>query len=236
MAHALRYLVACLVSWACLRAQTPPASAVRFSVFAAKPIEALAFAPKPGAPPQVIEFSPTARSARLEYRGAMPLRFVDAASGVVLAEAVLPPEIREALLLFSPMEAEASKGGLRYRVAVIDDSAVRHGPGGLVVLNLSGLSLAGTINEKPITLAAGLNPAVPIGRTAKVVLRATAKGRTFQSYAGTVQLGARERALLILFPPFYRTSLEVQSRLLLDQPPGADAPKKSGAVAPTKQK
>jgi hypothetical protein len=33
-----------------------------------------------------------------------------------------------------------------------------------------------------------------------------------------VPLGPRQRALLILFPPFYAGSLEVQSRLLIDEP------------------
>ena len=44
------------------------------------------------------------------------------------------------------------------------------------------------------------------------------KQRTYQSYACTATLGRNERALLILFPPFYAGALEVQSRLLLDKP------------------
>jgi hypothetical protein len=47
--------------------------------------------------------------------------------------------------------------------------------------------------------------------------------RTYQSYAGTARLGRNERALLILFPPFYPGALEVQSRLLVDQPPAGAA-------------
>ena len=89
------------------------------------------------------------------------------------------------------------------------------------MLNLSGLSLSGTVNNEKVTLKAGLNPTLTIGRSAKVTLNTTFKNKTYQSYASTVSLGRNERALLILLPPFYPGALEVQSRLLLDQPPAA---------------
>ena len=58
---------------------------------------------------------------------------------------------------------------------------------------------------------------VTVGRTANIVLRTTFKQRSYQSYATTLQLSAKQRALLILFPPFYKGSLEVQSRMLVDE-------------------
>ena len=42
--------------------------------------------------------------------------------------------------------------------------------------------------------------------------------------AGTVELRRGERALLVLLPPFYRGSAEVQSRLLIDSPGSATRP------------
>jgi hypothetical protein len=207
-----------------LFAQAPATvQSVRFTVFAAKPITEVAFAPRPNAAPQKLQFYPTARSPRYEYRGSMPLRFVDAA-GVVVAEASIPPTIRDALLLFTPTEgAGSAASGLRYQIAVLDDAAARHSAGGLAIINLSGLALSGTINADKVTLKPGLNPTVPIGRSARVTLTTTAKNKTYQSYAATVTLGRNERALLILFPPFYQGAFEVQSRLLLDQPPAPAA-------------
>jgi hypothetical protein len=150
-----------------------------------------------------------------------PLRFVDANSGDVVAEAVIPPSIRDALLLFSPLDATAAAGkSLRYQIAVLDDGAARHGSGGLAIINLSGLALAGTVGAEKVTLKAGLNPTLAIGRAAAVTLSTAFKGRTYRSYAATVTLGRNDRALLILFPPFNPGSLEVQPRLLVDQPPG----------------
>lgn len=199
---------------------------IRFTVFSAKPIADLTFAPRAGQPPLPVVFQPTARSARYEYRGAMPLRFVDATSGTVVAEANVPPNMHDALLLFTPIEpAAAGKGAvagkLRYQVAVLDDGAARHGPGGLAILNLSGLALSGTVNGEKVSLKTGLNPTQNVGRSAKITLSTVFKNRTYQSYAGTATLRPAERALLILFPPFYAGSLEVQSRLLIDQPGGA---------------
>ncbi len=164
----------------------------------------------------------------------MPLRFVDLAGGGVVAEANIPAGTRDALLLFSPIEAAAPKSAkvestLRYQVAVLDDSAVRHGPGGLAIINLSGLVLKGTVNGENVTLKSGLNPTLSVGRAAKMTFTTVFKERTYQAYAGTANLGRNERVLLILFPPFYAGSLEVQSRLLVDQPPG------TAAAAPAKR-
>lgn len=230
MADALRYL-----SWLCGLfagwALTSPATAqvsgapasqvVRFTVFAAQPIAEIAFVPRAKAAPQKLTFYPTARSPRYEYRGPMPLRFVDATNGATIAEATIPPGLREAMLLFTPIEPPAGGAGkpaLRYRIAVLDDSAARHGPGGLAIINLSGLALSGTVNQEAVTLRSGLNPTIAVGRSAKIVLRTTVKQRTHQSFAATVPLTTRQRALLLLFPPFYKGSVEAQSRLLVDEP------------------
>jgi len=152
----------------------------------------------------------------------MPLRFVDAATGAVVAEATIPAGLHEALLLFTATEAGSSgTKALRYQISVLDDGAGRQGPGGLAIINLSELALSGTVNSEKVTLKAGLNPTLAIGRSAKITLSTVFKNRSYQSYASTVSLGRNERALLILFPPFYKGGLEVQSRLLLDQPPVA---------------
>ena len=102
----------------------PAPQPIRFTVFAAKQISGLTYVPRVDvaastpkktiapATPIEIRFNPTARSKRLEYRGPMPLRFVDSESGAVVAEATIPPTIRDALLLFSPM-ADATANGLR---------------------------------------------------------------------------------------------------------------------------
>lgn len=240
MAHPIGYLrrVLCfallsLAAFGVMWGQTAPAAgpSVRFTVFSAKPITELTYVSRIGGPPQKVVFQPTARSVRYEYRGPMPIRFVDATEGVAVAEAVIPAGMTNALLLFSPLEK--AQGAIRYQVAVLDDSAARQGPGGLAIINLSGLTLEGTINDQKITLKAGLNPPVAVTRAAKVALTTVFKNRIYQSYTGNVTLGRNERALMILFPPFRPGALEVQSRVLLDQPPGsAPAPAPASAAQP----
>jgi hypothetical protein len=222
MAHAFRYLILLLALAAPGVARGAALQTVRFTVFAPKPITDVAFAFKSNAPPQKLAFYPTARSPRYEFRGAMPLRFVDPTTNAVVAEATVPPEISDALLLFTSVDnptQDKSGKTLRYQVAVLDDSALRHGAGGLAVINVSGLELSGNIGPHAVILKAGLNPTLLVGRSAKISLRAAFKGKSHQSYADAVQLGPNERALLILFPPYYKGSLEAQSRLLIDQAP-----------------
>ncbi len=204
-------------------ATAPAPAAVRFTVFSVQPIKGLAFAPRPNAALQELVFQPTARSVRYDYRGTMPLRIVEAGSGTLVAEATIPAGMRDALLLFLPVAAEKGGSGLRYQIAVLDDGAGRQGPGGVAILNLSGLALSGTVGAQKVTLKEGLNPTLPAGRSTAVSFSTIFKNRTYRSYVGTVALGRNERALLILFPPFYAGGLEVQSRLLLDQPPGTAA-------------
>jgi len=219
--RALRVALAMIVLFVGRISAQPAAGSqsVRFTVFASKPMADVAFVARANAAPEKLKFYPTARSPRYEFRGAMPLRFVDATTGAVVAEANIPPTIRDALLLFTPVEGEMKAGGLRFQIAVLDDSAARHASGGLAIINLSGLTLSGTVGSEKVTLKGGLNPTMPISKSAKVTLSTVFKNRTYQSYASTVTLGRNERALLILFPPFYKGALEVQSRLLLDQPP-----------------
>jgi len=223
MAHALRYLIVAMfvALVGTLRAQpAAPEQRVRFTVFSSRPAEGLAYVARTGQPAAPVTLYPTARSPRYEWRGVMPLRLLDAKTGAVLAEATVPPAITEALLLLVPL-SPAPATGLRYQVYVLDDTAARLAPGRLAIINLSGLALAGTLGEQPVALAAGLNSAQPVNRATSLVLRTTLKGRSFQSYTGTLDLAKNERALLLLLPPFYKGSLEVQSRLLVDTPPTA---------------
>ena len=197
------------------QAPRPGELAGRFTVFSARPITDISFTPRTAAPKQKLVFYPTARSPRYDYRSAMPLRFYDETTGNVVAEAVIPPEMKEALLLFAPIEP-APVSGFRYRIAVLDETGLRSGPRGLTIINLSGLALTGTVGKETVALEAGLNPTIALASATKVVLRTSAKGRSIQSYADTVLLKKDERALLLIFPPFYKGSFEVQSRLLVE--------------------
>lgn len=190
---------------------------VRFTVFGLRPEGEVAFVPKPGAAPQRLQFYPTARSPRYEYRGATPLRFIEPESKVVLAEVSVPPGAGEMLLVFSPAAAGKSPGAPRYDVTVLDDSLMRHPVGSLLILNLSGQALAGTVNDRAVSPGTGASALIPVGRSAAVRFTSAIRNRVVQAYAGTVSLARDERALLVLFPPFHPGSAEVQARVLVDK-------------------
>lgn len=222
MALALRYLILALCCCGVLSAAEPApagAQAVRFTVFSPRAVNGLTFTPLPGQAPKHLGLYPTARSPRYDYLGVMPLRITDAQTNTVVAEATVPQEITTALLLLLPLEP-APVAGLRYQTYVLDDTTARQSAGTLAIINFSGLELVGTLDGKPLALTAGLNAATPLGRSALLTLRTKVKNRTYQAYAGNVELGKNERALLLLLPPFYRGSQEVQSRLLIDAPGG----------------
>jgi hypothetical protein len=124
---------------------------------------------------------------------------------------------------FMPIEP-APASGLKYQVAVLDDGAARHGPAGLAVINFSGLELSGVIGRHAVLLKAGLNPTLAVSRGTRINLRTMLKDRTYQSYADLIELAPNQRALLLLFPPYYKGSLEVQSRVLIDEPPPPPEP------------
>jgi hypothetical protein len=197
-------------------ATTPELLPLRFTVFSARPIADLVFVPGPDAPPVPLTFYPTARSPEYEHRADAPLQFLDRATGAVTAEAIVPSGIRAALLLFIPQAVDNGPRVQPYQIQIIDDAALQRAAGGLTIVNLSGLALQGSIEGRPITVRPGLNSARRIGDTAAVELSTILNGRRYRSYADTITLAARERALLILFPPFYPGSLEVQGRLLVD--------------------
>lgn len=197
--------------------QRPGQISIRFTVFSLAPIEGLAYVSTTGAK-LPLKFNPASRSSRHTYNGAPLLKFIEVETGTVVAEATVPPEIREPLLLFTPLPA-ASARGLRYQVSVVDDSGAKLGAGHLAILNLSGLKLTGLLDKTPLTVDEGLNAPVPFTRQAKLILFASAHGARVQSYADVIKPPKSSRLLLILFPPTRKGAVEVQTRALADEPP-----------------
>jgi hypothetical protein len=230
MAHPGRHLIRLCLAAATIAgtaAQPPADPTVGFRVFSTVPIDGLMFLPKPDAPPASLSFYPSARSPRYTYEGSNPLRFYHRGAGrgaadgalEVAAEVSLPADVRDKLLIFVPA-GPAPGSGPSYRVFLLDDGP-RLSAGSLAVINFSGLALSGSLAGKAVVLRKGLNPPFAIARSARLVLRTPFRERTYQSYAGTVELEPWQRALLILLPPFRAGSLEVQSRLLVDESAGA---------------
>lgn len=198
-----------------LRAASPAAAvSLRFTVFSPRPPGEAAYVPAPGQAPTRLRFHPLARSPRYEYRGPAPLRFIAPRDRALLAEAEIPAGLTSALIILLPDEKEAG----RWRTIVLDEGEARFRTGQLVLVNLSGLELEGTLNERPLKPVPGPNAALAVPRTSQLVLRTSARGATYQALTTELNLAEGERALLLLLPPLRPGTFVVQHRLLLDRP------------------
>jgi hypothetical protein len=198
--------------------ETPSAAKLRFTVFSPGQIAGLSYAAvaKPALKISPLIFFPNSRSPVYDYAGPMPLQFMDEKSGEIVASVDVPAEIQEPLLVFFPLQRPSDRG-LRFHVYVHDDAKTRHGAGGLAVLNFSGLALSGTLDHTHVEWQDGYYGPYAVGASAAMQLSTLFRARKIQSYAETVALGKNGRALLILLPPFRKGSLEIQSRVLLDE-------------------
>lgn len=220
MAHQVRYLIALCAAllvapWAL--AQRPGQIAVRFAVFAQRPVEGLTYLPGMG-PAVPLKFNPATRSPRYNYLGAPIVKFTDATTGAVVAEAAIPEDMREPLLLFLDPPAPNPRN-LRYQIAVLDDSTAKLGVGKLAILNLSGLKLTGTLDKTDLKVESGLNAPVPFAKAARLTFFTTARGTRVQSYSDMIRPAKTSRLLVILFPPARKGALEIQVRTLAEEPP-----------------
>ena len=198
-----------------LRAASPAAAVnLRFTVFSPRPPGEAAYVPAPGQAPTRLRFHPLARSPRYEYSGPAPLRFIAPRDRALLAEAEIPASPTSALIILLPDEKAAG----RWRTIVLDEGEARFRAGQLVLVNLSGLELEGTLNERPLKPVPGPNPALAVPRTSQLVLRTSARGATYQALTTELNLAEGERALLLLLPPLRLGTFVVQHRLLVDRP------------------
>lgn len=223
MARQFRHLTFALACAAALfghlhaQAERPSERKLRFTVFAPEVPTGLAYvvSMKPEKFSSLV-FFPSARSPAYEHVGAGPLQFVDETTREPVASVAVPPNVKEALLVFFPAPPQPGST-LRYHVYVHDDGETKYGAGGLAVLNFSGLTLNGTIDRQQVDVTEGDQGPFNVGLSAKVQLTTTFHERKLQSYAETITLGQDGRALLILLPPFRKGSIEVQTRVLLDE-------------------
>lgn len=214
-------------------ADAPPLVRLAFTCYAIELLsEPLSFVAESGGAPVPVTFYRAGRSPRYDYVGPMPIRFFasmasdgsepDAArsaeNAVILAEADVPPGVREALFLLVPAPSDPARPGARpLRVLVLDDSAAAFPPRRLRVYNGSGRWLRARFDERESMLPPGLAPQMAADSSMQVELRTQARGRSYLSYRGTIELGRDARALLIILPSRYPDSPEVEVRVLRDE-------------------
>ncbi len=206
-------MVVALWLFACvpMHAQTPPVAArpgeasVRFTVFALSGIEGLAYAPKPGQARATLRFYSAYRSPAYIYRGAARLCFYEttSASGVEsppVAVYDIPEGSADLLLIFFPRTSPAADGR-KYEVFGVDDGLARTPRGHFSTLNVSGREYAAQYGSTRITIPVGVGPAHPAGGRVLLRLAARDEGRWIPVGKHDFHLTARDRILLVFYPP-----------------------------------
>ncbi|MDB6092497.1 MAG: hypothetical protein JWM32_59 [Verrucomicrobia bacterium] len=186
-----------------------------FAVFSADPIEGLAYRPHPKSPLKALQFYPTGRSPEYQLQGSARLILCDVATGSPRADVEIPPDLRRALLIVGPKSGKNSSR--RLPVTLLDDARSAWSAGELKIINLSGLSLTGSAGPQSVALEPAATANLRVSGPANIKLRTEFSGRSYLACSETVSLKENERGLMILFPPYYPGSLEVQSRMLTDQ-------------------
>jgi len=231
MAYVFRYLILISCAWLSapwLLAQTTGPErfiTLRFTAHAVSSLpELVLFEPKTNDMARAITFYTSARSPVYDYVGTNPVVFFNEALPVnpgepmqrkMIAQAMVPESVTQPLFIFfKNPAAENDAKAVPFLVYVFDDSAANLPPGQISLINVSGLEFAGRFNDQVLPIKAGLTPHIILGRSAHIELRTQVAKRYYQSYASTQTLTARERALMLLLPPFNKGSVEVQVRIL----------------------
>lgn len=234
MAHYCRYLVCIFVLTCGLEAFSKPEAKVRtinFSVYAAKmPTEPIHFLTKPLGNAQTVTLYSAQRSPDYRWTGSGPIqlfsesRIADMVEGEVsrriVAEVLVPDDMIQVLIILFPNPAfTTNESAPAYLAYVFNDSPENLPAGRMVFLNASGMEFVGKINNSVVTVQRGLNPPLQVGSAVKIDLRVKYRERYYQSYSSTLRLPENERMMLLILPPYYEGSLEVQARVLSSAAP-----------------
>jgi hypothetical protein len=188
---------------------------ITFRVFAAERIPPMEYEPTSLGDRKPVLFYPTAFSPRYVYKGEGPIRFFRRGVSAPVLELNPPPELNEIVIMWLNTTPGSDAGPLG-NVRVLDDAVLHRPLGTASILNVSGLSLRGVWDGKPIAIDEGLSALTSRSSAGTLELRTYFKNRWYPSYRETIEVRQGERALLLLLPPIRRGSLEVQSRWLVD--------------------
>lgn len=141
--------------------------------------------------------------------------FPDGIQRHLSASAEIPEGWTDVLLLFFPAES-ISKNMNRYHIYPLDNSESALPLGHLMFFNASGKEMQGVVGSRKIKLNHGPSTAFHLKQKTKIGLAAQTPKGYVQSYMDEIRVDDNQRARLILLPPFFAKSVEVQHRLLYE--------------------
>jgi hypothetical protein len=220
MASSFRNLVAVFVI-GCVPLSLPaadePSRTVRVSVFSVDAVEpgALAIVTGPSDRERLLPLTmfPGAKSATYEYVGNGVMQIVETATRRPVSVVEFPEDMTDAFLIL-----QSVAGAQRLKAIVLDDSVTKHRLGQLVVLNLTGHELSGTLGRRQVRLPTGYSGPFDVGPSVKISMTRMLNSRSYHVYGDTIKVPRDSRAILLLLPAVYRGSVEARVALLVDSP------------------
>lgn len=242
MAHTFRHLiaslfVACSVVYAQAETPVPPVRQVtlQFGASAQLAPVGVGYMPATGKPLTSVDFYDVARSIPQRYTGDAIVKFYDMATvkddavPEVVASCEVPEGLRNVLFLF--ITKAKPVGGIKYDVAVIDDSETKVPYGSFAIINLSGKEYAASYGAEPIMIRPGISGSYSSARKTSLQL-AVARGQEWAN-AGRheFQLSGSTRGWVIIYPPARATSFYPAVKSLIDMKIPEPVPGQTSSIA-----
>lgn len=136
-----------------------------------------------------------------------------------VASTWVDPEIQTPLLIFTDRSSEHLR---KYSIVVIEDALSIAPVGSIRIVNLTGIKIVGSIDDKIIKLKnSSVSKSHLFAKNNRVRVTIASKNRTqfYLLYRNTLSLNANARSLLILRPPKRRGSVKISGQLLVESAP-----------------
>ncbi|GEM_PF-3016066 len=241
MAYRIRNLTPFLLififatSWADAQEEPPPLYEFSFYVASGSRIRNVRFGKFDDSGTMIgsspMGFRSSGRSLKYEYRGILPLVFFeetpaptpenpDNVTRTPVAVATPPENIENVIFLFSknPRYPEA---GQKYLVDWVDLDHEKIPAGHITIFNTLPLTIRGGVaqdGDQPpevISVSRGINSPIKISPKATVLLTLeTEEDGLLRAYEDTIYCEPDERVLLVIFPPRFRGSYKLGSKII----------------------
>lgn len=197
---------------------------IKFKTYAQHPLSDLAY------PAQQTKLSASRKSLKLTpidshplallgpygYIGGDTINFYHPSTRTLEAQVRIPLHSQEWLLIFTHNPHYPDQAGaLKYCIHTLNASPAHWPQNHLIFLNLSGMPLAGKLNQKPILIQQGESTAHPVsGRTKIQLWMRDSRKNWLTGWLKKIKFRSEEQHLVLLFPPVLTGSSALDARIL----------------------
>lgn len=220
---------------------------VRFSVFGTRALQGLAYMSETSPTPTAVKFYSVQLSSTYTYRGEPVIKFYNEAELIAalrqmeaeraanprgpkprlsiepVAVCKLPPDMKNAVLLFFPQTRKAGESGGLFDVYPMDMDMKKVPAGHMVVINASGRDFHAQINSNMTKLTRGISQPFA-AESGKISVKIARTEPEFQNVVSSDRwnLASTQRRLWVLFPMTNANDVLPDTRCLVDNVPSSE--------------